>query len=51
MRMDNQEAIFGEKYCCRCHGFLIDDFDVQFNPLKLNVSVTGNLVRARRTDE
>ena len=24
-----------EKYCCRCHGYLIDDFDVQFNPLKL----------------
>ena len=25
-----------EKYCCRCHGFLkIDDFDVQFHPLKL----------------
>ena len=22
---------YWEKYCCRCHGFLIDDFDVQFN--------------------
>ena len=27
--------LYIKKYCCRCHGFQIDDYDVQFNPLKL----------------